>query len=398
MITAPRRSAYGRMTTHMVRGLRLKNMTVKFAVDSAGPSPRQVVSLASTAFITHMRHITMLMVYAARSLAPSSHDDGRNHKGSLADSIVYLPEYNANGIVSYTIGVDADRWKSDYDTRFKEAYKKSPFWGTLDNNPNYILWALHEWWTLMAHRIDTHHKYRDEHGGRNLMGSKPPSERAHEKQSSILYPQVAKYINGIEPGEKFLFNGVYSVWQKESKFTSHNSRLHYSSFFPELTRDSLRNRAAQLSGKSMFAVKSSTGKVLRAQDYSYNSANRMIATNPKLSGVSPFIVDDDSFINVLKNVRGAAIPSSWLRTVPATWTGDVGKMTRPTALERYTYNLGKYFRNPIGVGGDAMSRSISADAPQYNDEGDLVGGHELGDEGAAMNAIYDAIDNTEERD
>lgn len=356
MIRAPRKSAYGRTTSRMVSGIRFKHMTVGFEIVENGLGPRDVVRLASTAFVAHMRKITMLMVYAARSLAPTSHDDGKNHAGSLADSIVYIPKANAQGIMRYTIGVDADRWTSDYDERYLQAYKQHPTWGTLKNNRNLILYLLHEYWTIFANRIDMHSQYRDAHGGVNKMGVRPPSQRAKAKETTPLYPQVAKYITGIPVGEKFLFNGIYSVWEKESRFTKQSTLLHYSTLFPDLAGYGLSGKKELRAGK-MFG----TSTVFNMQTKEYDTIRHTgLAKGLAAKGLSDSILPDFDTADSISNIYGAAIPKSWYTKVPVGWTKKTKILKVPSALDRFVYHMKP--RRARGEGGDfsALSRSNQA--------------------------------------
>lgn len=364
-------------------------MAIGFNVEEHGLAPRDVVKLTATAFVRHMQRIAMLMVYAARSLAPSSHG-GEIYAGSLADSIVYLTKPDAKGIMAYTIGVDADRWKSDYDEKYLEMYGKKPWWGTLSNNKNLILYNLHEYWSLISHRIEKQNKYRTAHDGMNKMGNPSPMERAKEKKGKNPYPQVDKYISGIPVGEKFLFNGIYSVWQKESRFTGKNTQLRYSSLFPDLSykTTNINNinihniHSGQISGKSY-------GKNTQGQyeEIEHNAA----AVHLGRKDISAFALPPEFTRDSLTNVYGAAIPKSWYTQVPLGWSAK-NKVTKvPTSLDRYIFrNLNKRKR---GQGGDVfdLHRGLFDDNERQDAEGNTIFDN-YSDNNKGMNDILDNAD------
>lgn len=376
-----RQAAYGRMTTHMVQGLRFKHMAIGFNVEEHGLAPRDVVKLTATAFVRHMQRIAMLMVYASRSLAPSSHG-GEIYAGSLADSIIYTTKPDAKGIMAYTIGVDADRWKSDYDAKYLEMYGKKPWWGTLSNNKNLILYNLHEYWSLISHRIEKQNKYRTTHDGMNKMGNKSPLERAKDKKGKNPYPQVDKYISGIPVGEKFLFNGIYSVWQKESRFTGKNTQLRYSSLFPDLSFSGRNRATGQISGSRIY--KTTSGAYTETH---YDTA----AKGLRQKEISEFALPPKFTRDALINTYGAVIPKSWYTQVPLGWSAKNKVVKVPTSFDRYVFrNLNK---RKYGQGGDYLDlhSGLRNDNERQDAEGNTVFDN-YSDNNQGMNDILDNAD------
>lgn len=311
MATRVRRSAYGHGTTHQLASIRFKNMSIQIDVNERGMSPQDVTQTMIDAYLRYMRKMAQLMVYAARSLAPTSHSDGSYYRGSLSDSIIYTIKPARGGTVAFTIGVDADRWQSDYDERFKKAYGSNPPWGTLSNNKNYLLYLLHEYWTIFADRMEARSGYRDKHGGRNKMGELTAKERAEVKgNNNSYYPEVSKYIKGIAVGEKFLYKGVQLVWMFAPKYLhSGTGRRLFSSLFPEFRHGNQEKAAA--------------GSI---------SANRIESVLGGQDVSMPFVP-----IEGLTNIYAKDLAKSW---ISMDYSRNTIKASKPTTYVPKTVSLG----------------------------------------------------------
>lgn len=223
----PNRSVfYGGSSESLLASTQFKGMSIKLTVSERGMSPRNLTKLALASHMRYMRKIAQLMVYTARSLAPTSHIDGGYHAGSLTDSIVAVNNQPHGGVYSFTIGVDGDKWDSDYDERYRRRYHRKPPWGTLKGNKNGILYLLHDHWkTIVDNLAEANAHYasgtivKSIDGKRRRINRKPlggstAQERAEAKQSKVYYPEIAPFMAGNKVGEKFLYNAVRTVWDK----------------------------------------------------------------------------------------------------------------------------------------------------------------------------------------
>jgi len=318
-----RRSAVGHGTTHTLASIRFKNMSIQIDVNERGMSPRDITQTMIDTYLRYMRKMAQLMVYSARSLAPTSHSDGQYHRGSLTDSIIYTIKPARGGTLAFTIGVDADRWQSDYDERFAQAYGGKPPWGTLKNNKNYLLYLLHEYWTIFADRMEARSGYRDKHGGFNKMGERTAKERAEIKQTSNnYYPEVSKYIKGISVGEKFLYKGVLMVWTFAPKYLhGGTAKRLFSSVFPEF--------------KHGNQEKASAGNVSRA---------RMLSVFDSQDVSMPYIP-----LEGLTNVFSQNISNSWLPTTYARETSKNKPQPKPSVYQPQTRTIGEIFGDSLSI-------------------------------------------------
>ena len=194
----------------------------------------------------YIRDVARRMVSVVQALTPSS--AGGMYAGyifphTLSDSITYIVKPSATKF-DFTIGVDADNWTSDtYERSFVAAYRKEPPWGTVSENRNTILNALHEYWDI----ITVSPPRRVDEDGLNKMGLPPPQVRAQQKNTAMERPY------GLPVGGKFIYRGVKAVWDNVA--TDRLAKLTFESLFrKELNTGALGAWYNQLKGEKQAFI------------------------------------------------------------------------------------------------------------------------------------------------
>lgn len=225
----------------MLHSIKYKGMTINLQLNQRGLTPTDLARMGYAALMQYVTVIANRMVEVARAITPEFKYDGSN-PNSLANSIRYVLGTNKNQ-ATFTIGVDADNWKSDYDEAFRTAYNTNVIpWGSMADK-NLLLYKLHEYWGVTFPKESAKSRVPTK------MGTIPAIERAREKTAA-----VSSQAYGMPVGGKFLFRAVQTVWTKDAHRDSIQKMVFSSMFKEELGTSVLGEftNFGMFSGKDAF--------------------------------------------------------------------------------------------------------------------------------------------------